>query len=65
MSGINCTLDTKQDVVYDMEVNRNRTLNQTFEAYFTSGSTEYEFQFTDYTGAVSYTHLTLPTILLV
>ena len=52
MSGVNCELDTLQDSVYDIFVNRNRTLNQTFEAYFTSGDTEYNFQFTSYSGAI-------------
>ena len=51
MAGINCEINTREDVVYNIDVNRNRTLNQTFEAYFTSGDTEYAFQFTDYTGA--------------
>ena len=51
MAGTNCELDVRQDSIYDMKVNRNRTLDQTFDAYFTSGSTEYEFDFTVYTGA--------------
>jgi hypothetical protein len=53
MSGQNCELDIRQDSVYDMKVNRNRTLDQTFDAYFVSGDTEYEFDFgaNGYTGA--------------
>ena len=51
MAGTNCELDVRQDSNYDMKVNRNRTLDQTFDAYFTSGTTEYEFDFTPYSGA--------------
>ena len=51
MSGQNCELDIRQDSIYDLKVNRNRTLNQTFDAYFTSGDTEYNFDFSVYTGA--------------
>ena len=49
--GQNCELDIRQDSIYDMLVNRNRTLDQTFNAYFTSGDTEYNFDFSVYTGA--------------
>ena len=51
MAGQNCELDIRQDSIYDMKVNRNRTLDQTFNAYFTSGTTEYNFDFSVYTGA--------------
>lgn len=51
MSELNCTLDTRQDAIYNLDVNRNRTLNQVFETFFTSGATEYPFDFTPYTGA--------------
>ena len=51
MSELNCELDIRQDSIYDMKVNRNRTLDQTFDAYFTSGATEFPFDFTVYSGA--------------
>ena len=51
MAGINCTLDTREDATYDILINKDRTLNQQFVAYFESGGTEYNFVFTSYTGA--------------
>lgn len=51
MSGINCELDIREDSVYDIKINRNRTLNQVFEAYFLSGNTEVPFDFSPYSGA--------------
>ena len=51
MSGINCELDIRQDSIYDLVINRNRTLNQTFDTYFESGDTEIAFDLTVYSGA--------------
>ena len=49
--GTQCELDVRQDSVYDILINRNRSFDQTFDAYFTSGTTEYPFDFSVYTGA--------------
>lgn len=44
-------LDIRQDLTYDIMVNRNRTLNQSLQAFFVSGDTEYNFDLSVYSGA--------------
>lgn len=51
MATENCTLDIRKDGNYNIIFQVNRTLNQEFEATFYSGTTEYPFDFTEYTGA--------------
>ena len=51
MTGINCELNIAEDANYDIIIKKDRTLNQLFDAYFTSGSTDYPFDFTVYSGA--------------
>lgn len=51
MAGTQCTLDIAQDATYNIIIKKDRSLNQKFQAYFTSGSTEYDFDFTAYSGA--------------
>lgn len=44
-------LDLRQDMQYDILINKQRTLNVNLTAYYVSGGTEYDFDFSNYTGA--------------
>ena len=52
MSTENCNLDIRKDGNYNIIFQVNRTLNQQFQATFYSGTTEMNFDFTPYSGAV-------------
>lgn len=45
------TIDATQDVLYDIVINKDRTLKETYECYFIDDDTEVEFDFGSYTGA--------------
>jgi hypothetical protein len=47
----NQNLDLRQDSQYNLILNKQRTLNVNITAYFISGGTEIEFDFSSYTGA--------------
>lgn len=52
MAGIQNILDTREDSQYNIIINKDRDLNQKFECYFLSGTTEVPFDFSPYSGAV-------------
>ena len=51
MATENCNLDIRKDGNYNIIFQVNRTLDQGFQATFYSGDTEYNFDFSPYTGA--------------
>ena len=44
-------LDIRQDSQYNIVLNKNKTLKTNITAYYMSGDTEVEFDFSSYTGA--------------
>lgn len=44
-------LDLVQDSIFNLTINKQRTLNVNVTAYYISGDTEVEFDFSSYTGA--------------
>jgi len=47
----NQNLDARQDSQYNLILNKQRTLNINIRATYLSGDTEYDFDFSSYTGA--------------
>lgn len=45
-------LDLVQDSAFNLTINKRRTLNVNITAYYLSGGTEVDFDFSSYTGAV-------------
>lgn len=48
---MNQNLDIRQDSQYNIVLNKNKTLKTNITAYYMSGDTEVEFDFSSYTGA--------------